>query len=37
MSRIAQIRKGCRFIHRDLSYFFSGIIVIYAVSGIMLN
>lgn len=37
MSRIPQIRKGCRFIHRELSYFFAGIIVIYAVSGILLN
>ncbi|WP_298616301.1 PepSY-associated TM helix domain-containing protein [uncultured Odoribacter sp.] len=37
MYRIPQIRKWCRFIHRDLSYFFAGIIVIYAVSGMLLN
>jgi hypothetical protein len=33
----AQLRKWFRVIHRDLSFFFSGVIIIYAVSGIMLN
>lgn len=32
-----RLRKWSRFIHRDLSFFFSGVIIIYAVSGIMLN
>lgn len=31
------IRKWSRIIHRDLSYFFSGIILVYAISGIVLN
>lgn len=31
------MRKWLRIIHRDLSFFFSGVIIIYAVSGIMLN
>ncbi|HOD25947.1 MAG: PepSY-associated TM helix domain-containing protein [Bacteroidales bacterium] len=31
------LRKWFRIIHRDLSFFFSGVIIIYAVSGIMLN
>lgn len=31
------VRKWLRFIHRDFSFFFSGVIIIYAVSGIMLN
>lgn len=33
----ASFRKWCRGIHRELSFFFAGVIVIYAVSGIMLN
>lgn len=33
----ASFRKWCRDIHRELSFFFAGVIVIYAVSGIMLN
>jgi hypothetical protein len=33
----AGLRKWFRIIHRDLSFFFSGVIIIYAVSGIMLN
>lgn len=36
-SRGATMRKWCRSIHRDLSFFFSGVIIIYAVSGISLN
>jgi hypothetical protein len=31
------IRKWLRLIHRDLGYFFVGITIIYAVSGIILN
>ena len=31
------LRKWFRIIHRDLSFFFSGVLIIYAVSGIMLN
>lgn len=31
------LRKWSRTIHRDLSYFFSGVILIYAVSGLALN
>lgn len=31
------IRKWSRILHRDLSYFFAGVILIYAVSGILLN
>lgn len=33
----AAIRRWCRVIHRDLSFFFAGIILIYAVSGIVMN
>ena len=31
------VRKWSRTIHRDLSYFFAGVIIIYAVSGFVLN
>lgn len=31
------VRKWSRIIHRDLSFFFSGIILVYAISGIVLN
>lgn len=31
------LRKWSRIIHRDLSYFFAGVIFIYAVSGLLLN
>ena len=31
------VRKWSRTIHRDLSYFFAGVILIYAISGICLN
>lgn len=37
MIKATTIRKWLRIIHRDLSFFFSGVILIYAVSGIMLN
>lgn len=30
-------RRWARIIHRDLSYFFAGVVVVYAVSGIVLN
>ncbi len=33
----ATLRRWCRVIHRDLSFFFAGIILIYAVSGIVMN
>ncbi len=36
-SRGGAFRRLCRSIHRDLSFFFSGVIIIYAVSGICLN
>lgn len=32
-----KIRKWSRTIHRDLSFFFSGMILIYAISGIVMN
>ena len=31
------LRKWSRLIHRDLSFFFSGVIIIYAISGFVLN
>lgn len=33
----ARMRRWARVIHRDLSYFFAGVVIIYAVSGIVLN
>lgn len=30
-------RKWCRLLHRDLSYLFAGMLLVYAVSGIALN
>lgn len=30
-------RKWCRLIHRDVSFFFSGMVLIYAISGIAMN
>ena len=32
-----KLRKWSRIIHRDLSFFFSGVIIIYAISGFVLN
>lgn len=32
-----KLRKWCRTIHRDLSFFFAGMILIYAVSGFVMN
>lgn len=31
------LRKWSRIIHRDLSFFFSGVVIIYAISGFVLN
>ena len=31
------IRKWSRLIHRDLSFFFAGMVLIYAISGIVMN
>ncbi len=33
----ATVRKWSRLIHRDLSFFFSGMVLIYAISGIVMN
>lgn len=33
----AKINRWLRLIHRDLSFFFAGVIIIYALSGIMMN
>lgn len=35
--KAAAFRKTCRLLHRDLSYFFAGIVVIYALSGLFMN
>ena len=32
-----RLRRWARIIHRDLSYFVAGVVIIYAVSGIVLN
>lgn len=37
MSRGAKARKWLRLIHRDLSYIFAGMLLVYAISGIALN
>jgi uncharacterized protein len=37
MKRTQRIRKWNQAIHRDLGYFFAGLTVIYAISGIALN
>lgn len=34
---MSAVRKWSRPVHRDLSFFFSGGLLIYAVSGFMLN
>lgn len=36
-SKWTGLRKWSRTIHRDLSYFFAGVIFIYAISGLLLN
>ena len=33
----AKIRKWSRVVHRDLSFFFSGLVIIYSISGIVMN
>ena len=37
MSKGATFRKWSRIIHRDVSYLFAGMILIYALSGILMN
>ena len=37
MSAGARFRKYCRVVHRELSYVFAGMLLVYAVSGIALN
>ena len=37
MSKGAAFRKWSRIIHRDVSYLFAGMILIYALSGILMN
>lgn len=36
-SKGALVRKICRWVHRDLSFLFAGMIIIYALSGLFLN
>lgn len=31
------LRRWCRLLHRDLSYLFAGMVIIYAISGIYMN
>ncbi len=33
----SQLRRWCRTIHRELSFFFSGMVLIYAISGLFMN
>ena len=33
----SSIRKWSRLIHRDLSFFFAGMVLIYVISGIVMN
>ena len=37
MSKGSAFRKWCRILHRDVSYLFAGMILIYALSGILMN
>lgn len=37
MSRSSKFRKYCRKVHSHLSYFFVGVILVYAISGITMN
>ena len=32
-----ELRRWCRLLHRDLSDFFAGMVLIYALSGIAMN
>ena len=34
---MARFRRTCRLLHRDLSFFFAGMVIIYALSGIFMN
>ena len=34
---MSRIRRWSRAVHRDLSFFFGGIVLIYAISGFTLN
>ena len=33
----AAVRRACRWLHRELSYLFAGMVVIYALSGLFMN
>lgn len=33
----SDLRRWCRILHRDISYIFSGMVIIYALSGIYMN
>ncbi len=35
--KLNKLRRWCRFIHRDLSFLFSGMLIVYAISGIAMN
>ena len=37
MKSMSKIRKWSRILHRDVSYLFAGMILIYALSGILMN
>ena len=37
MSKVSKFRKWSRIFHRDVSYLFAGMILIYALSGILMN
>ena len=37
MSKGSKFRKWSRILHRDVSYLFAGMILIYALSGILMN
>ena len=37
MSKVSKFRKWIRILHRDVSYLFAGMILIYALSGILMN
>lgn len=34
---LRSIRKGSRWLHRHLSFFFAGVVLVYALSGILMN
>lgn len=37
MKLSSQWLKWCRLVHRDVSYFFAGMVLIYAISGLVMN